>query len=314
MPKKVTTEIWVNRAIAIHGDKYDYSKTEYKGAHTKINIICKIHGEFLQNPSDHIYSKAGCPKCSNNNFKKTTTEFILDSEKIHGNKYNYSKVEYINKNTKVIIICPEHGEFEQTPDNHLNNKAGCSQCSIKYVTKCITKSLEQFIYEANLVHNNKYDYSLSNYINSNEKIIIICPIHGEFMQKPKSHLQSCGCPICSSSKGELYIRQWLLENNIEHISQYQIKLNEIVKNSNIIFVDFYIELNNKIYIIEYNGIQHYEYVPHFHRGGIIDFEKQKRRDKVLEEYCLINNINLINIKYIENKDNVIKKLNKLFNE
>ena len=114
--------------------------------------------------------------------KLTTNEFIEKSRKVHGDKYDYSKVNYVNAKTKVCIICPIHGEFWQTPDLHLQG-SGCSLCGGK-----IQLSEDEFIRRANLVHNNKYDYSKVNYINYHTKICIICPIHGEFWQEPANHL------------------------------------------------------------------------------------------------------------------------------
>ena len=116
--------------------------------------------------------------------KKLTTEgFINKAKKIHGDKYDYSKVEYVNAKTKVCIICPEHGEFWQTPDNHLKG-FGCTKCN-------------SFIKKIKEVHNDKYNYSKVNYVDSKTKVCIICPKHGEFWQTPNAHLQGQGCPKCS---------------------------------------------------------------------------------------------------------------------
>lgn len=123
--------------------------------------------------------------------KITTEQFIEKAKKIHGNKYNYSKVQYINSSTKVEIICPKHGSFWQSPNNHLSKTKGCPECNggIK-----LTK--EKFIEKAQKIHNNKYNYSKVNYINSQTKIIITCPIHGDFEQLPTNHLSGKGCPNC----------------------------------------------------------------------------------------------------------------------
>ena len=119
---KLSKEIFIEKAKKVHGNKYDYSKVEYINCDTKICIICPEHGEFWQTPSCHINGKHGCPKCSQRSYKKTTEEFIEESKRIFGEIYDYSKVEYVNKNTPVCIICPEHGEFWQTPKIHLKSK------------------------------------------------------------------------------------------------------------------------------------------------------------------------------------------------
>jgi hypothetical protein len=184
-----------------HNGKYDYSLVNYTGAHNKIKIICPIHGIFEQKPTLHL-SGSGCPFCANN-IKKSNEQFIQDAIKIHGNKYDYSLVNYTGAHNKIKIICPIHGIFEQKPYSHLCGDS-CSKCAKQLLGKLNTKSLDKFIEEANKIHNNKYDYSNVDYINTNIKIKIICPIHGEFKQLPYSHLQNHGCSKCSTfiSKSE----------------------------------------------------------------------------------------------------------------
>ena len=130
LKNKVTnTKSFIEKAKQIHGDKYDYSKVEYVNSHTKVCIICPKHGEFWQTPNNHTHktNPKGCPSC-NGTKKLTTKEFIEKAKKIHGNKYDYSKVEYINNLTKVCIICPKHGQFWQTPNKHLTG-CNCPFCS-----------------------------------------------------------------------------------------------------------------------------------------------------------------------------------------
>lgn len=170
----------------IHKNKYDYSKTNYINSKSNVCIICPIHGEFWQQAGSHANGH-GCKKCIPN---ATDTECFIDkSRKIHGDKYDYSKVEYVNSKTKVCIICQEHREFMQTPNSHLNGR-GCSKCSGSYM------DYNYFIEKATEKHHNKYDYSKVDYINYNTKICVICPIHGEFWQKPSNHLSGQGCPKC----------------------------------------------------------------------------------------------------------------------
>ena len=131
--------------------------------------------------------------------KKTNEEFVQDAIKVHGDKYDYSKVKYINSSTKVIIICKEHGEFEQCPDKHINRKSQCIKCVGKY-----QYTSQEFVKNAQTIHDDKYDYSKVKYINSSTKLIIICKEHGEFEQLPSSHLAGRGCSKCKYVKhGEL---------------------------------------------------------------------------------------------------------------
>ena len=189
-----TKNEFIEESIKVHGDKYDYSKVNYVNARTKVTIICPKHGEFEQTPSSHIQGH-GCPKCVKK-YKKNKNEFIEEARKIHGNKYDYSKVNYVNGKTKVTIICPEHGEFEQTPSVHLLGCA-CPKCAIKKNKNKLSLTIEQFIEKARKIHGNKYNYSKVNYVNAYTKVTIICPEHGEFEQTPSVHLLGCACPKCA---------------------------------------------------------------------------------------------------------------------
>jgi hypothetical protein len=165
--------------------------------------------------------------------KLTLEEFIENSQKKHGKKYDYSKVNYINKRTKVVIICPIHGEFEQQAGGHMNGY-GCPQCANNQ-----RKTTEEFIKEAVEIHGNKFDYSKTIYKNSSTKVIIICPIHGEFRQKPSDHIgKKCGCNQCrlNKSKENDYIA------DKKHMKEYSIwkGLKTRVLNENHVDADRYI--------------------------------------------------------------------------
>ena len=131
MSRKLTTEEFIQKAINKHNNKYDYSLVEYEDAHKKVKIICKIHGKFEQLAYSHL-SGQGCGKCGilsiGNSLSSNIEEFIKNAKLVHDNRYDYSFVEYKRNKNKVKIICKEHGEFLQTPNNHLNNQ-GCPSCS-----------------------------------------------------------------------------------------------------------------------------------------------------------------------------------------
>lgn len=131
--------------------------------------------------------------------KLTNEEFIYRAKEIHGDKYDYSKVEYVNNRTKVCIICPEHGEFWQTPKNHLIGDK-CPICGNVQISLKKKKTTEQWVKESMNIHGSDYDYSKSEYISSKDKICIICPIHGEFWIIANDHLQGRGCPKCRKRK------------------------------------------------------------------------------------------------------------------
>jgi len=192
----MTTEEFITRAKQVHGDKYDYSLVKYVNANTKIKIICKIHGIFEQRPLNHLYNSHGCPKCGGNK-RLTKDEFEIKANEVHGNKYNYEYVEYINGQTKVKIECPTHGIFEQTPGSHLGG-CGCPKCQKVEAANKQRLTKDEFEIKANEVHGNKYNYEYVEYINSRTKVKIECPTHGIFEQKPSSHLMGHGCPKCGN--------------------------------------------------------------------------------------------------------------------
>ena len=195
MGKRLTNDEFIEKARLVHGDKYDYSKMVYIKSNEKVTIICPIHGEFQQKPNQHLNGQ-GCPSCAPNK-KKTTKECIEDFKKVHGNRYDYSKVNYVNSYTKVCIICPTHGEFQQKPNQHLNGQ-GCPKCGLNKKLKRFNSHFtkELFIKKCLEIHGDKYDYSKVEYRGARNTVIIICPIHGEFQQVVSYHLSGNGCQKC----------------------------------------------------------------------------------------------------------------------
>jgi very-short-patch-repair endonuclease len=279
------------KSTIIHNNRYDYSLVKYVNNGIKVKIICPVHGEFPQRPRNHLQGQ-GCPFC-NGKFRKTNEKFILDSKKIHGDKYDYSLVKYKNNKTNVKIICPIHGEFTQRPDDHLNGH-GCQLCGGKK-----KKKLDIFIEQSNIIHNDFYNYDKTHYKNNWTNVIVTCPIHGDFNVTPNNHLsKKSGCSKCSESNGERDIRIYLEKNSIDFIYQHRFK-NCRYKLS--LPFDFYLPKHN--ICIEYDGIQHYESLTYF--GGNERFHNQVIKDKIKNEYCQNNNIKLIRIKYTENINNIL---------
>ncbi len=297
--KRLTTEEFIEKAKNVHDNKYNYSLVEYKNNHEKIKIICPKHGIFEQEAGSHL-SGCGCPKCyeESRHFQtktKTTEQFIKEARKIHGDKYDYSLVEYYNALTKIKIICPTHGVFEQTPSKHINTKQGCPYCAGK-------KTTELFIEKAKKIHGDKYNYSLVDYKKDDTSVKIICPIHGVFEQTPSNHLHKTkpqGCPKCSVSKGEMKIRNFLKEKNI--VFEEQKKFSDC-KNKRELPFDFYLPENNLL--IEYQGEQHYKAVDYF--GGEKKLHLQRHRDWLKREFARSNGMTLLTISY---KDyNIVEKI------
>lgn len=303
---KMTTEEFITKAREVHGDKYDYSKVEYVNSQTKVCIVCPIHGPFWQTPYSHL-SGCGCSACYSDNRGKnrkdrmTTEEFIKKAREIHGDTYSYDKTIYKNSKTPVIITCKIHGDFKQLPNNHLKGH-GCKICAnheigqinkvkkqgvppankiynddfiqkaisvhgdkfsyehTKYTYarnqititcntcgrdfKCVSTDFlkegytcplckkdekkkvfreerkKEFIEQANIVHNGKYDYSSVNYIDGKTKVCIICPEHGPFWQSPQKHLSGQGCKKCSRPNEGLTREEFITKAKEVHGDKY----------------------------------------------------------------------------------------------
>ncbi len=160
--KQKTQHTFIEQAIEVHGDKYDYSSVNYKNNYSKVKIICKTHGEFKQVPYSHTNYKNGCPKCNFDAHRTTNQEFIEKANKIHNKQYDYSMVNYRHVHKYVTIICKKHGEFGQTPSNHLYNKSGCPMCAdhTKYSYKYFerypqNKTLKGILYIAEISNNDE---------------------------------------------------------------------------------------------------------------------------------------------------------------
>ena len=371
---KRNEQSFVECALKQHGTKYDYSKIKYINTDTKVCIICSEHGEFWQTPNEHLKG-CGCPVCAKNTRRKTNEQFINEARLVHGDKYDYSKVKYINNKTKVCIICPIHGEFYQAPAKHLMDSQGCPKCNKRGNKKKIVKHVsftdttdykEKFIKEATIKHNGKYDYSKVEYINNNKKVCIICPIHGEFYQAPHYHSAGRGCPKCGrkiittetfiesakSIYGDSYIYSqtqyinrktpikiicpehgefqlsplsFLTNKKSEHCpicatkkNVNETKLFEVLQKAfpmqKIIrgYRNYKILGRKEIDIyfpqlkigIEYQGQQHFRSVDIF--GGEETLQKQLKRDIIKIDECINNNIKLFHFSYdtknIENVD------------
>lgn len=282
---------FLEKAKLVHGNKYDYSNANYVNSKSKIKIICKIHGIFEQSPTLHI-SGSGCPLC-NGKFKLSNEEFIIRANHVHSNKYDYSLVNYINSNTKIKIICKTHGIFEQTPISHINKKNGCAKCYGNTL-----KTTKEFIELVSSLHNNEYDYSQVNYINSQIKVKIICKKHGEFEQKPNDHQQGYGCPTCSKertdSHGVFLIKEYLKNNNLKYETE---KTFEGCRHKSLLRFDFCVYLNSIQYIIEFDGIQHFK--PKKQWGGSEALTMTKKLDKIKDDYCKTFNLPLLRIRYTQ---------------
>ena len=223
------TDVFIDKAKAVHGEKYDYSLTEF--IHSKVDVVitCPKHGAFKQNPANHLFG-SGCAKCSpvgsssrgkficvdetavcekhgpysllegcegclEEDSQTRIENYIKECEVIHEGKYDYSKVFFENRKEYIDIICKEHGEFRQQASSHISGR-GCPECG--RISKLI--GLDAFIERSREVHGDRYDYSLVDYKRSDEVVDIICPHHGIFQQKPYAHINGQKCIKCSGEE------------------------------------------------------------------------------------------------------------------
>lgn len=214
---KRSKEEFVRAATYIHKGLYTYDDFVMVNGKTKGKIHCTKHNIDFEMTPDHHLQGQGCPKCryekASKAKTKSTEKFIEQAKQIHGDKYDYSKVEYVNGHEKVCIICPEHGEFWMTPNNHINKTKpqGCPVCGRIKSIRNRTSTTEEFITKAIKIYGNKYDYSKVNYVNNTTNVEIVCPQHGSFFQWPANHLIGESCPKCACfrSKGEKEVEEFV---------------------------------------------------------------------------------------------------------
>ena len=281
----------IRRFKKIHGDKYDYSKVKYINLQTKVCIICPIHGEFWQTPTGHYFMKEGCPKCSGSGNFYNNEYFISKAHEIHGDKYDYSKVNIDTTHDMVTIICPKHGEFRQRAYSHIEGY-GCRKCADEKRKEMFLLSQDEIIQRFKEAHGNKYDYSKVEYKGLNTKVCIICPIHGEFWQTPFAHSSvKHGCPQCQKSKMEEQIGLIFYKNKIVYNEQWTFEWLKNDANGYNLHLDFYLPEYN--IAVECQGGQHFIPVDFF--GGQEVFEQTIKRDAIKYQKCKEHNIKILYI-------------------
>ena len=292
----LNTEIFINRAKKIHGNKYDYSEVCYKTATHKVKITCKKCGHFWESLPHNHFNGSGCKKCQYKklpqNKPKSHEWFLKEVKKIHKNKFEYIG-QYKNHKTKIEIRCKSCGVvFEQRAGSHLEGR-GCKKCQISKLPQNKPKPIKDFENECRKIHENKYEYC-GDYKSGRKKIKIFCKKHKKwFKQNAGAHLlKKQGCPKCSLSKGELRIELYLKLNKIKY--KYEKRFNEC----RIVFplpFDFY--LPNYNLCIEYDGEHHFYSIDCF--GGEEKLKETQKNDDFKTLFCLNNNIDLLRIPFYD---------------
>ncbi len=299
MPKKSNTKEFIEKSKLIHGNKYDYSKTDYQGKDIPVTIICPIHGDFKQTPHDHL-SGCGCKNCAkisrSNILRKNQEIWINQAKATHGDKYDYSKVNYVNAHTPVKLICPIHGDFDIEPSNHVKQHQGCPDCGNLRKGQYRKSNTEEFIVKSKKIHGDKYDYSKVNYKNNYTPVIIKCPIHGDFTMKPIDHLNGHGCRECSKkfnlSEKFVFFELQKFFSDVE----YQKSFPFLKSKTSYQTVDYYIPSLNVG--IEYQGRQHF--FPNKRFGNEDGYNKTCERDLRKYNKCENNGIKMYYISFEKN--------------
>ena len=213
-----TTEEFIEKSVAKFGDKFNYFKTKYIRKDIDLIITCPEHGDFISKPPQHLIYKHGCPKCDYEIPRMISNNIKLENaKKIHNGKYDYSKtVINVSPWTKVEIICPKHGSFWQSLYQHSDRGNSCPNC-IKDVYKLTTSD---FIAKAKIIHNDKYIYDKVDYKTNAYKVKIICPEHGEFIQRAASHLAGNKCIGCFQKENRLSTEEFINKAKEVHGDNY----------------------------------------------------------------------------------------------
>lgn len=205
MPAKLTQEDFIRKAKDKHGELYSYKKVKFLGIDQPVEVLCnRCHTYFTQNARSH-YQGRGCAKCNasgGGSVKMTTAEFIAKARGVHGARFSYRDTVYAGAHAKVTITCKKHGAFEQSATSHLAG-TGCPTCSagkLKALGASKRVSTEEWVKRFIACHGTKYDYSKTVAGKDQyQRVKILCPVHGEFLQSAVSHAKGSDCPRCACS-------------------------------------------------------------------------------------------------------------------
>ena len=303
-----TTEEFIEDAIKIHNNKYDYSEVIYLDNKTDIKIKCnRCKNVFWQRPSLHL-TTVGCICYKKEILKEkstlTTEEFIEKMETRFPNKFKYDKTKYINTKEKVEVFCKRCKEYFWQKPSKLLMGFGHDKCALERSIETRRVNIEEFIKRSRESHSIEYGYGKVKFLNVTDNIEIYCPkCKKYFFQIAKEHMEGSNCPDCIIWKGEEKIKDILEIKNIEYIRRYTF---DNLKDIDFLSYDFLLPKYNVL--IEYNGNQHYSFNSYFHKT-LHDFHKQKHHDWLKRKYAISNNFKLISIPYWDFK-NIEKILTK----
>lgn len=297
MTRALTTDEFVARAQEVHrGRGYDYSRTVYVNQTTLVTVICPLHGEFTPQPNNHL-TGAQCRSCGNDSRRTKRAHgverFIQKAQEVHGDRYDYDAVAYVNNKTHVSVTCRAHGPFPVRPDMHVARKQGCSNCG---GSKALTTA--GFVDRARQIHGDRYEYGMVEYQNMYVLVTIECPDHGPFEQIPHSHLDGHGCSRCRESKGERAVRNALDEWHIAYVQHW--RDHDCIFRGRLTF-DFALPEHKAL--IEFDGQQHYKPVKWSKNmtdeAALAAFRIVQARDRAKDEWARANGWTLVRLTQVE---------------
>jgi len=277
---KKAADTFISRAVKVHGKKYGYEKTNYIYARTKVLITCLTCDEdFSQTPAHHLTGN-GCPLCKFKKLeelakikkKKAADTFISRAVKVHGEKFGYENVVYVDSMIKVCITCLVcDKDFLQTPNTHLGG-GGCNTCAIRIRAEIKKKkAADTFISRAVKVHGEKFGYEKTNYITAMIKVCITCLVcNKDFLQTPNNHLFGQGCPVCLNKTEVIVVSK--LQEILEPLG-FKVENTGRYVSEGIGRMDITITKEDSIIFVEVDGLQHFEYVKQF-KSEAIDIQKR----------------------------------------
>ena len=299
LDSRLTTEQFVERAVARFGDRYDYSESVYTTTRSKLTVVCREHGPFMITPNQHLNpsSGGGCRLCAlrvqRSAMLSSTVEFIEKAKAVHGDRYDYSLVDYVSADAKVTIICRDHGPFQQVPSNHLMAR-NCLRCRSEGVNAAFKSTSAEFAAKASVVHGDRYDYSLVDYVNVNVKVAVICVKHGEFLIRPDHHLGGAGCRACRKSRGEEVIAAILNRAGLRYETEKSFDDLKGVGHWKLRF-DLFIPATGVL--IEFDGAQHFQ--PIHKWGGVEGLERLQANDRLKDEWVAGSGFRLVRVRFDE---------------
>lgn len=302
---------------------------------TKFKIIYKdeindISGElydleYITTYNNFIMRSADSPVIRNIDIQRSTREkrwkdILINLKSIHGDKYDFTNSKYVRRDVPIEVKCNSCGTiFYATTDSLLGrinrepSKYCCPNCLKIHMSEVRRLSESEVLTRLNNLYRDlPYDFSEMVYINDNTPVKIINTDTGEiFYRKPEYLFQ--GKLIPKIYKGEFFVENWLMNNNLAYDIQVRHK-NEIFTSrlTNTVIVDFQLLYENQLVIIEYNGVQHYKYIPSLFHKDKSKYENQLLRDRELKLYCEQQSIKLIEVPYIINtKQDIFKFLDEV---